>query len=222
MPPSEICQLLSPQKVEQINTNRVRRKANCYYQRNLLIRGSKLPPTLRAAARAATALRRRAELPLRAPRVDPCGLRPRRAASQGRRRPHDAPARVEVHRTHVARELVIQELGRLRKRTASLPPLLLPSSPRLPVPQALWHPLIDVLHIRIPGCRRGEIAISKLGCGHPDRASGEGEGVLGAFPFVRLLVCYRPLAHAFLASVFWPQHDLSHNFLDSQLAPVRH
>ena len=42
------------------------------------------------------------------------------------------------------------------------------------------------------------------------------------FPFVRLLVCYRPLAHAFLASVFWPQHDLSHNFLDSQLALVRH
>ena len=74
----------------------------------------------------------------------------------------------------------------MRKRTASLPPLLLPSSPRLPVPQALWHPLIDVLHIRIPGCRRGEIAISKLGCGHPDRASGEGEGVLGAFSFCAL------------------------------------
>ena len=102
--------------------------------------------------------------------------RHRRDASQGRRRPHDAPARVEVHRTHVARELGIRELGKKSHRfaTSSSPA---PVVPRLPVPQALWHPLIDYWLV----VYREKIAISMLGL---DILAGQGEGSSELFLFM--------------------------------------
>ena len=98
-----------------------------------------------------------------------------RAASQGRWRPHDAPARVEVHRTHVARELGIRELGKKshRSATSSSPA---PVVPRLPVPPAPWHPLID--YWLVVYYLQGEDCYLDALVGHPGRA---GRRIFGAF-----------------------------------------